>query len=305
MLFTRATYVMGTVATIKLYAASDAVASQHAAAAFAELRRLEDIFTNYRDSELTRMNQEAAVGPVQLSAEMFELLRASLGYSRQYEGAFDVTVGRAVRAWGFLGGGFRVPSLRERKQIRETVGAGWLRLDEEKRTVAFAKAGVEVDFGGIAKGYAAEKVARLLQTGGVERALVNVGESSYFALGPPPGRVGWPVAVLDPRPPHNPVLLLELPPFHALSTSGTYGKSFRKGGRIYSHLFDPRTAAPAALEGSATVICRSGAEAEAASKSVLLLSADRRRKLAGIRYVRLEVRKGGLLREQSPDLMAK
>ena len=291
-LYTRSTYVMGTVAAVKLYASDEAAVQDQAARVFAEMRRLEDIFTNYRDSELTRLNRDAARTPVTLSGEMFELLRLSLEYSEKYHRAFDVTVGPAVRAWGFLGGPFRVPCADERRRLRQVVGADGLRFDSTRRTVSFRRPGMELDFGGIAKGYAAEKAARLLARLGVRRALVNLGDSSFFALGPPPGRRGWPVAVLDPRPPHAPAAVLELPPFHALSTSGTYGRSFREAGALYTHLFDPRTAEPVSLEASATVICRSGAESEAASKAVLLLAPAQLAAFKDIEWLRLEVRSG-------------
>ncbi len=252
-LFTRAIYVMGTVATVKLFATDETAAEDYAAIAFAELHRLEDIFTSFRDSELTRLNAAAAERPVQLSDEMFELLGAAIEYSRKYAGAFDPTVGPAVRAWGFMGGPLRMPGLAERQKIRELVGIDGIDLDPRRRAVSFRRRGMEIDFGGIAKGYAAEKVARLLGRRGVERGLVDLGESSLFSLGPPPGRRGWPVALRD-----DPSVLLELPAWSALSTSST------------RTLFNPRTAEPVSMEASATVVCRSGAESEAAVKAILL-----------------------------------
>lgn len=264
-LFTRAAPVMGTIASVKLYAESEAAADAYAAAAFAELRRLEDIFTSYRDSELTRLNAAAAERPVKLSADMFELVSLSIEYARKYAGAFDPAVGPAVRAWGFLGGPFRIPGDAERNRLRQLVGIDGLELDPKLHTLRFRHAGMELDFGGIAKGYAAEKVARLLASRGVERAIVNLGESSLFALGPPPGRNAWPVALRD-----DPDTVLELAPWSALSTSSTCGRSFRAGGRTYGHLLDPATAAPVTTEASATAICASGAESEAAVKGLLL-----------------------------------
>ena len=140
--------------------------------------------------------------------------------------------------------------------------------------------------------------ARLLARRGVRRALVNLGESSFFALDAPPGRTGWPVAVRDPRPPHDAAAVIELPPLHALSTSGTYGHAFRASGTLYSHLFDPRTGEPLRVVASATVLCRSGAESDAATKPVLLLPLAERARLTAIRWLRLEQREGKLVREQ-------
>ena len=91
--------------------------------------------------------------------------------------------------------------------------------------------------------------------------------------------------------------MIEIPPFSVLSTSGTYGRSYNKDGRTYSHLFDPRTAEPMNIEASATVICRSAAESEAAAKAVLLLPR--------VDWLRLEIRNGRLVREHSSTLPAR
>jgi len=260
---TRASYVMGTLATVKL-CARDAAAAW---LAFAEMRRLDDRFTTYRESELTRLNRRAAAEPVPVSGEMFGLLELAARFARRYAGAFDVTLGPAVRAWGFLGGPFRVPAAAEQESIRRRVGIEGLKLDPSRRTVRFLKPGMEIDLGGIAKGYAAERAARVLAGAGVERAIVSLGESSLFALGPPPGRASWPVAVLDAQ--ARPSRVVELAPFTALSTSGAYGRSFRAAGRVYSHLFDPRTATPLETTATASAVCPSGAESEAAAKALL------------------------------------
>ena len=294
-LYTRVTYVMGTTATVKVFAGNESSAQAWASDAFAELHRLDDVFTNYRDSELTRLNRDAARGPVPLSADMHELVRLSIEYARKYDGAFDPTVGPAVRAWGFLGDALRIPSPEARGKLRQLIGIENLAFDPGLRTLAFRQPGVELDFGGIAKGYAAEKVARLLESEGVERALVNLGDSSYYALGAPPGQEGWPIAVLDPRRPHGPVEVLELAPHMALSTSGTYGRTFRRGTRVFSHIFDPRTGEPVSGKISATVISASGAESEAAAKAVLLFTPARLRTLRGVDYLRLEARRDGSL----------
>ncbi len=297
-LFERGAYVMGTVATVKVYAADEESANRWAAAAFAELRRLDDIFTNYRDSELTRLNRDASAWAVKLSDDMFDLVRISLACARKFEGTFDPTVGPAVRVWGFFGGGFRVPDAAERESLRPRTGWEQLELDAEDRTLRFRRPGMELDFGGIAKGYAAERAARAMAAAGAERGIVNLGESSLSALARPPGRCGWPVRILDPRPPHRPLEELDLPPFTSLSTSGTYGRFFEAGGSTYTHIFDPRTLEPLHTWVSATVICPSGAESDAAAKAVMLLPAERRAQLDGLRWLRLEDRDGRLAREE-------
>ena len=297
-LFVRGTYVMGTIATVKVYAADESLANRWAAAAFAELRRLDDIFTSYCDSELIRVNRDASTGAVKLSDDMFELVRISVECAQKFEGTFDPTVGPAVRAWGFFGGGFRVPDAAERAGMCARTGWERLDLDAEGRTLRFRRPGMELDVGGIAKGYAAEKAARAMAAAGAERGIVNLGESSLFALARPQGRCGWPVRILDPRPPHRSLQELDLPEFTALSTSGTYGRFFQAGGVTYTHILDPRTLEPLHTWVSATVLSPSGAESDAAAKAVILLPEERRTQLHGLRWLRLEDRDGSLAREE-------
>lgn len=289
--YRRATYVMGTVATLTVYAGGEAQADEYSRIAFGELRRIDSLLTNYRDSELTQLNARAAAGPVPVSPELYDVVNESIALSRRYGGAFDITVGPALRAWGFFGEHPRVSTA----DLRARIGCEKIELDPALRTVRFVAPGMEIDLGGAAKGYAVERAARLLERAGVVRALVSLGESSLYAVGAPPGESGWPVAVRDVRDPARVAEVVLLPPGYALSTSGTYVRRFRSGGREYSHLFDPKTARPIAVRGSATVICRSGLESEAAAKAVLLLGPAYSPPDTILYSLRMTIQDGGLV----------
>ena len=130
--------------------------------------------------------------------ELFDFIAESMRYSRDSEGAFDITVGPLMKAWGFFRGEGRMPSVDELATARRHVGASHVVLDPAAGTIAFDEPGVELDLGGIAKGYAVDRVVGLLKERGVPAALVSAGGSTIYGLGAPPGRAGWEVAIQDP-----------------------------------------------------------------------------------------------------------
>src|SRR5215510_4269145 len=243
-LFSRSRPAMGTVFTIYLYATDSTQASAAFEAAFEELERLEEALSNYRESsELSRINRLAANQPVTTDPEVFGLLETSLDYSRKTNGAFDITVGPLMKAWGFFRSNGHYPSQAELDYARAEVGWQNVQLDTATRTVHFARKGVELDLGAIGKGYTVDRMVNVLREAGIQSALVDAGSSTLYALGAPPGKNGWTVRV--PHPGHrdqtvSTVLLRDA----SLSTSGSYEKFFRLNGRIYCHILDPHTGRP-------------------------------------------------------------
>ena len=158
-------------------------------AALDELDRIDRLMSHYRrDSPLSRLNREAASGPVAVEPELLAFLDLCLRWSRESDGAFDVTVGPLMRAWGFFRDEGRVPGKGELAAALEVVGYRHVVLDREAGTVQFDRPGVELDLGGIGKGYAVDRVVDLLRRQGIASALVNLGGSSVYGLGAPPGR---------------------------------------------------------------------------------------------------------------------
>src|SRR5205814_10454293 len=195
-LFQQSHPAMGTTFTIFLYAPDGERASELFSESFEEIDRIEEALSNYRaTSELSRINRFAAKEPVVTDPEVFALLKTSLQYSARTDGAFDITVGPLMRAWGFFRGQGRYPSTSELESARASVGWQYVRLDPARRSVRFLKAGMEIDLGGIGKGYAVDRVVELLRNGGVHAALVDAGSSTLFAMGAPPGASGWRVLV--------------------------------------------------------------------------------------------------------------
>jgi FAD:protein FMN transferase len=235
-------------------------------AALDEVDRIDDLMSNYKpDSPLSRINREAAEKPVIVEPELFRFLQKCLRYSQQSEGAFDITVGPLMKAWGFFRGEGRIPWFFELWNVLRKVGYQHLILDERQKTVQFARSGMELDLGGIAKGYAVDRVVELLKEQKIERGLISAGGSTLYGLGAPPDTPGWEVKLRDPILPHDSgkspatVCLKN----QSLSVSGNYEKFFKIRGVTYSHIMDPRTGRPAENMLSVAVVSQNGTDGDA------------------------------------------
>ncbi len=235
---------------------------------------LELQMTVYRDdSEVSRLNARGHLGPVAVEPALFGLLEQALTLSRETGGAYDVTSGALSEAWGFVRGPKRVPEPEVLASARERTGWHHLRLDPERRTVAFDREGVRINLGSIGKGYAIDRVADLIRaypwpTSG----LVHGGRSSVSAIGSPPGRPGsrWEITLYNPFQPEAPLGTFFLRN-RALGTSGAAFQSFVVEGRAYGHILDPRTGEPADGPASVTVLAPTAAIADALSTAFYLL----------------------------------
>ena len=236
---------MGSAYSVVVYGEDRTRMEEAVDAAFAEVQRLDQMLSNYKpESELSEINRYAAERPVPVTQEMFDLLAACMEYSRESEGAFDITVGPLMKVWGFYKGTGRLPHRAEILGAMDRVGYRNIILDAAHRTVRFAKAGTELDPGGIGKGYAVDRMVEVLKKYGIQTALVSASGSSIYGLGAPPGEKGWKVEIRDPKNEKKSVAEVYLKD-ESMSTSGNYEKFFRAEGRIYSHIMDPRTGWPA------------------------------------------------------------
>lgn len=269
---------MGTTFTVVAYGESRVQLETAVDLAFEEVRRVDDLLSNYKPrSEWSQVNREAANRAVRVSPELFDFLKTCLQYSRQSGGTFDITVGPLVRVWGFYKGTGRLPHRAEIRGALARVGYQKVLLDEANQSVRFARTGVEIDPGGIGKGYAVDRVVEILRQRGIRSALVSGGGSSIYGLGAPPGEAGWPVKIRHPRTPKQSVAELVLRDL-SMSTSGTSEKFFVAGGKIYSHVFDPRTGYPAQGVLSVSVTAPRTIDSEAWTKPFFIQG---RRPVAG------------------------
>ena len=235
---------MGCTATVRACGPDAAALPAIVGATLDEIDRVDRLMSHYRrDSPLSRLNREAAMGPVAVEPELLDFLAECLRWSRESEGAFDVTVGPLMKAWGFFRDEGHVPGEGELARALAVVGYQHVELDRAAGTVRFDRPGVELDLGGIGKGYAVDRAVSLLRQRGIASALVNLGGSSVYGLGAPPGRKAWEIGIRDPTDPGKTALTVPLRD-RALSVSGGYARFFEKDGVTYAHIMDPRIGRP-------------------------------------------------------------
>jgi len=239
---------------------------------------LEAQLTVYSDeSEISRLNATAHLGPVAVERGLFGLLERAVALSKLTDGAYDVTSGALSQAWGFVRGPKRVPDAETLGDARARTGWQHLRLDPENLTVGFDRPGIRINLGSIGKGYAIDQaVEAIRQHWFPTSALIHGGQSSLFALGSPPGRFGgrWEIAVRNPLRPETPLGVLRLRN-RGLGTSGSAFQQFVVNGRAYGHILDPRTGEPAASgPASVTVLAPTAADADALSTALYLLGPE-------------------------------
>ena len=269
--------LMGTVVEVTVYAPGEPKARAAIAAAFDEIERIERLMSlQMPESELWRCNREAAAGPTAVSADTFEVLRRSREFSAMSDGAFDVTVTPLLRLWRDAAQRGAPPGAQELQETLARVGWRDVELDAARRTVRYARPGMALDLGAIAKGYAVDAAVRRLRESGIASGLVNAGGDVYV-LGRKPDGTPWVVGVQDPRHPESEralVLAVEVADA-GVATSGNYRRFSVIGGRRYSHIVDPRTGEPADAVPSVSVIARDATTADALATALSVMGVEK------------------------------
>jgi len=260
-------WLMGTVAEIDVYAIDDlARTSEAMEAAFAELRTVDRLMAVQRpDSDVSRMNREAAARSVRVDPRVVEVLRVSRAVSALTHGAFDPTVLPVVEAWGFLEG----PPHRPAASPPHPAGWRHVALDVSGESVRFTGRGVGVDLGGIAKGYALDRARGILLDRGVRSAWLDLG-GNIATIGTPVDGPVWRVGIRDPR--HDDALLGVIEVGEAsVSTSSDAERYVEDDEGRAGHVIDPRTGAPATGLMAATVVAASATLADALSTTAIVV----------------------------------
>ena len=264
-------YAMGTLLDVQLYHQRPELGLRLLRHACQEARRLEALFSRHMpDSELSRLNRQAGRGPMPISPELFGLLRAAQQWAQWSQGAFDPTAGALSNLWRMAVSRGQLPAHHGLQSALRA--AGWRKLRLFQPNLAqLTTAGVELDLGGIAKGYAVDRMGHLLRRHGIQYALINFGESSLLAIGSMPDGRSWPVAVRGLGGGVNPGALGLRD--HAVSTSSSFGRAFFLDGRCLSHVLDPRHGQPLAQPLAVTVLAPTATAAEALSTALLVWTA--------------------------------
>lgn len=266
---------MGTLFRIKLYAADEQQAQRGFRAAFDRIAQLDSILSDYQpDSELNKLSAAAVHRPAPVSGDLFRVVAAAQDLSLRTGGAFDITLGPVIRLWRQARRTRTLPAASALKKAQARCGYRKLKLDSGRQTIEMEQAGMQLDVGGIAKGYAADEALKTLAKLGIGSALVAA--SGDLAFGDaPPGKRGWKVGVDSFDRSDAPFTrVLELS-HAAISTSGDTEQFLDINGKRYSHIVNPQTGLGLTSRTIVTVIANRGIEADSLATAVSVLGANR------------------------------
>ncbi|KAF5054642.1 ApbE family protein [anaerobic digester metagenome] len=241
-----------------------------------EIRRLERLFSvTLKDSEISKLNQQSGLDAVKLSGDTEEVLRRGKEIGELTNQAFDIAISPVVKAWGFTTDGEKhVPAQETLERLLPLTNIDDLVIDENASTAQLLKKGMSVDLGGIAKGYASDKIAALLKEKGVNSALFSLG-GNIGAIGTKPNGENWKVAIENPLNANDYVGLLTIQDCFVI-TSGGYQRFFEENGKRYHHIIDSNTGYPADRGLlSVTIISKDGTKADGLSTALFVMGLDK------------------------------
>lgn len=270
--------IMGTEVTITVVAKSEAEGSAAIDAGMAEIRRFDRMMSLYKDdSEITKVNLAAGKRPVRVSPEMIEVVVAANRISELTNGAFDVTVGPLVVLWQMRLKQGKAPSDSEIANIKQRVNYKNIVINKKEATIFLKKPNMIMDFGGVAKGYAADKVAGLLKKRGIEDAIVALA-GDIRLIGKRPDGSPWRVGVQHPREKDKALTVLDLSDKY-ISTSGDYERYKVIKKKRYHHILDPRTGKPSEGMQSVTLVSDRGAAGDPLTTALFILGTEQGMKI--------------------------
>jgi FAD:protein FMN transferase len=263
--------LMGNRFEISAVAADEAWAMERIGAAVEEIRRIERLLTTFDEgSETNRINRNAGIAPVEVSAETFALIERSIRISAVTQGAFDISYGSVdKRLWNFDQQMRQLPDKDLARKMVRLINYRNILLDRASTTVFLKEKGMRIGFGGIGKGYAAERAKRVMLESGVDSGIVNAsGDLTAWGL-QPDGRP-WTIGIVRPDIKREIFSYLDITNM-ALATSGNYEKYVMIGGKRYSHTIDPRTGLPVTGIKSVTIITPNAEIADAMATPVMIM----------------------------------
>ncbi|WP_321990909.1 FAD:protein FMN transferase [Marispirochaeta aestuarii] len=264
--------LLGTTCTVTVYARKPSPVLEKS---FARIREIDRLMSYTGDeSEVTAINRKAGDGGVSVSSSTLEVVERGLYFSKLGGGRFDITIGPLVELWGIgKENPGRVPSAEEIRDAVSRINYRRVRIEGER--VALENPGMAIDLGGIAKGYAADKIVRILKDSGVKHALINLGGNVY-AHGKKPDGSLWRIGVQNPESNRGSYLGVLTVADRAVVTSGPYERFFTLDGKRYHHILDPETGFPVENGlSSVTIVAENSMDADALSTLVFVLGVEK------------------------------
>ena len=266
-------FVLGTTVTIQIYGEhSDEIFSK----VFGRLRDIEDKMTINRDgSEVMSINENAGREFVKVSDDTYYVIKRGVEFSEVSNGKFDISIGPLVKLWNIGTESAKVPSEQEIEFKKTLVDYTNVEIDHSQRSIKLKDAGMILDLGGIAKGYAADEIISLLRDNGVERAIVNIG-GNIFAHGKKPDGSDWNIGIQNPFSKRGDYLGIVSVHDKTVVTSGIYERFFEEDGVRYHHILDPDTGYPVENElAGVSIVADKSIEADALSTAVFSLGVSK------------------------------
>jgi len=266
---------MGTLVRITVYAENADTAREAFRAGFHRIGDLDRTLSDYKpDSELNTVTRTAVGRAVPVSADLFAVLQGSQALAEATGGAFDVTQGPVVALWRDARRSKRLPDHAALEAAAARTGFRKMRLDEANRTVSFDLSGMQLDVGGIGKGFAASEALTRISALGIESALVAISGDLAFS-GAPPGQRGWRIRVHDNAPALDGIPQVVELTHAATSTSGNLEQHVDAGGQRYSHIIDPASRMGLVSDLTVTVVARHGLEADGLDTAISVMGPER------------------------------
>lgn len=272
--FKRPQKLMGNAFEITVVSDDKNSANQHIDAAIDEIRRIEKLLTTFSEESQTNLiNRNAGIKPVKVDWEIFDLIERSLRISRITDGYFDISYGGIDKSfWNFDREMKELPNPELIKDHLKLVNYQNIILDRENQTIFLKEKGMRIGFGGIGKGYAAEKAKKLLQKRGVLSGIVNA-SGDLTTWGNQADGKPWTVGIADPNNVKQPFSYMNITDM-AIATSGNYEKFVVIGGKKYSHTINPKTGMPVSGVKSVTIFCPNAEIADAMATPVSIMGID-------------------------------
>ena len=264
---------MGTIITERVYGKN---ANKAAGEVMDKIQKLESLMTiNTFGGDTNKLNEFAGKDKVKLDPETIYVLETAKRFSELSQGAFDVTVGPLVKAWGIQTDNQRIPSKDEIGNLIKLVGYKDLAVEPSQLTAKLARTGQIVDLGGIAKGYAGDAAIKILKDNGIQSAFVNLG-GNVVVLGNKPDGSPWKIGVQNPRAENGKYLGILKVKDKAIISSGDYERYFEKDGVRYHHILDSKTGYPSdsGLIGT-TIVADKSIDGDTLSTATFVLGLDK------------------------------
>lgn len=272
---TDSTYMLGTYLQLSLWTEDKAEGMAVIQECFQRIRQIEQkMSVNIEDSEVNEINRHAGKEYVAVSDDTMAVIRKGFAYAELTDGAFDPAIGRLVKLWGIGTERERVPKPEEIQEALKYVDYRGIKFQDENK-VKLDIDGMQLDLGGIAKGYAADAVTKIIREKGIKHAIINLG-GNVVALGKKADGAPWKIGIQDPFEPTGTHMGVIEVADQTVVTSGNYERYFIRDGKRYHHIIDPKTGYPSENGViSATIITDSSIDADALSTSVYVLGLEK------------------------------